>query len=105
MFTLGGEGKLKPIPCDFKTKDYATRLSPVVPQPAKRSQIKIQYIKTSNYELYEDLTNLPFNISSRSENNTLIYSSLNKFESSMLDQPHLPFEEFPEVDFTDDPEI
>jgi len=48
LFTLGGEGKLKPIPFDFKTKDYNTKLSPSVPQP-KRSQMKIQYIKSSYY--------------------------------------------------------
>ena len=104
LFTLGGEGKLKPIPCDFKTKDYATKLSPAAAPLAKKSQMKIIYIKSSKYEMYEDITNLPSNLPVRPENNSsMFYSSLNQLEQCRIDQPHLPYEEFPEVDFTDDP--
>lgn len=37
LFTIGGEFRLKPIPCDFKVKDYAARLSPAYTSPAKKS--------------------------------------------------------------------
>ena len=56
--------------------------------------------------MFEELINMPNNVSIRPENNSsLFYSCLNQSEYSMIDHANLPYEEYPEVDFTDDPEI
>lgn len=47
LFHLAGEFRLKNIPCDFKTKDFSTKLNPTIVLPAKKSQIKMTCIKSS----------------------------------------------------------
>ena len=65
LFTLGGEGKLKPIPCEFKTKDYGEKLSPAfVPSP-KKSMLRILFINSLKYDKYEELTSMPQHVSIR----------------------------------------
>ena len=96
LFTLGSELRLKPIPCDFKLKDYATKLSPAYAPLTKKSQMRVTCIKTEELRKFNELIHAPMHVSTKVENNALLYySTLGINELTFEDKCHLPYEKFP----------
>lgn len=73
LFSLGGQYRLKQIPCDFKTKDYATKLSPAYVTPTKKSELRITCIKSEQSKRFHDIINAPSYVQTKVENNSLLY--------------------------------
>lgn len=83
---------MKPIPFDFKLKDYPTKLSPAFVLPTKRSELRITCIRSDQYKKFNELMNLAAGIHVKTENTQLYYSTLGNSELVFEDKCHAPYE-------------